>query len=183
MYPFGVSSSGSYRFHAFFENEAGAPSSVRSSDPFTVTPTPGAVSVPQLGTPFVVGTRVTVFVTNPSTAPYTLYYEVLASSSPAPTSAALRASTSSSSGMVNVGAGATERVSISSLAAGSYRFHALFVSGTGVPSEVASSTSFSIVPSVVPVVLSPALGVPSYLAPELVIRPPTRARLPAPYTM
>ena len=157
----GLPSAVAHKFHAFFETAGGMPSLVSSSDPFTLTPAPVVVSAPQLGAPSVVDGVVTVSVTNPSTVSYTLYYEVLASSSPAPTAADLLAS--ASSGTVTVGAGATERVSVSSLSAGSYIFYAVFVDGTGVPSEVASSDSFSIV------VRPPVLGVPSYPAPVLVV--------------
>ena len=136
-------SSGSHRFHAFFEDEAGAPSSVRSSSDFTIS-SAAILHAPSLGAPSTTAQEATIPVTNVGGTACTLYYVVLTSDRPVPSTSSIQSATAFI-GSVSVASGATVDVVVQGLpSAAAHRFHAFFETADGRPSSVSSSDPFTI---------------------------------------
>ena len=135
-------SSGSYRFHAFFEDEAGAPSSVRSSSDFTIS-SDATIHAPSIGVSSYATLAVTIPVTNEGGATCTLYYVVLPSGRPVPSTSNIQSATDFS-GNVLVSSGGTVDVVVRGLPLGAHRFHAFFELEAGMTSLVSNSSEFTI---------------------------------------
>ena len=124
------------------KNEAGAPSSVRSSSDFTIS-SDATIHAPSIGVSSYATLAVTIPVTNEGGATCTLYYVVLPSGRPVPSTSNIQSATDFS-GNVLVSSGGTVDVVVRGLPLGAHRFHAFFELEAGMTSLVSNSDPFAI---------------------------------------